>query len=143
MACTYCGIVVQGGGVSIWHAQGDGLKHCLCAYHELQPPVQSDALGLHASVLALAAVSLPCAPPQDGSSRSAEQQELALVVVMSNGQFWRWVVPLPDMPAADKEGGEADEYSNTSRALTRGTLPLQTVHLPFILTFKRTTLAHL
>ena len=81
--------------MSVWHDKDGSAQHVLYAYHDLQPPMHSDALGPHAAVLALA----PVAPPR-GRAEASGERCMALIAVMQRGQLWKWSLPLPDLPRA-------------------------------------------
>jgi hypothetical protein len=85
---------VQGGSISIWHDEKRELKHVLYCYHELQPPMQSEALGMRATVQALA----PVIPASAAVNSTTGERALTLVAIMSHGQLWRWSIPLPALP---------------------------------------------
>ena len=76
----------------MWYDAERSLKHKMHAYHDLQPPMQSEAAGLKATVRALAPVISAAA-----NSRSNDRK-VPVIAVMSNGQLWRWSVPLPPLP---------------------------------------------
>ena len=128
---------MQCGGVSIWHDPSRVLRHTLYAYHELQPPIQSETLGMRATSLALAPVI--GAPPAataprrratgehgsvHGDTDKAQGGEgcdrVDLVAVMSHGQLWKWRVPLPAAPPAAEADDNAPSRDMTSSSLTRG-----------------------
>lgn len=105
---------MQGGAVSVWHDKGQAAQHTLYAHHDLQPPVQSDALGLHASVLAL----VPVAPRRGegaGGGRASGERRMTIIAVMMHGQLWKWSLPLPDLPSAPKHASALE--------LSRGACP--------------------
>jgi hypothetical protein len=86
---------VQGGAVSVWHDSKQEMKHTLYAYHELQPPMHSDAFGVRAAVLDL----IPAIPvTQKQLDAKSGTRTAILVSVMMHGQFWKWSLPMPDLP---------------------------------------------
>jgi hypothetical protein len=88
-------IVLQGGAVSVWHDPKQEMKHTLYAYHELQPPMHSDAFGVRAAVLDL----IPAIPAtQKQLDAKSGSRSAVLVSVMMHGQFWKWSLPMPDLP---------------------------------------------
>jgi hypothetical protein len=100
---------LQGGAVSIWHDPKQAMKHTLYAYHELQPPMHSDAFGVRAAVLDL----IPAVPatPRGGDAKSGSRTAV-FVAVMMHGQLWKWSLPMPDLPA--------DALPTQKRQLSRG-----------------------
>lgn len=91
------GCDVQGGFVSVWHDANASLNYALHAFHRLMPHFRSEALGLQASLVAL----VPTMPrfPLEGSPSDTPlltpPHLMWASAVMSNGQIWRWRVPLP------------------------------------------------
>lgn len=88
---------MQGGFVSVWHDANGSLNYTMHAFHRLMPHFRSEALGLQASLVAL----VPTLPrfslegsPSDTPLLTAPPL-MWTSAIMSNGQVWRWRVPLP------------------------------------------------